>query len=515
LDDTDRVSWWSWTLAGTVLGVPLVAYLLFSRFPEWNPVVGSGTPHFFIVSAVAGTALALALAVMWAARHLPDARTFFLAMGFLAMAGIFVAHGAATGPFFHRGQAGGHQHSAAPAPDPFVAYGGEYGGPPGGGMAVPATVSGSAAVAAARGRAVGLSARLSLLVSALCFALAMIDLRLRLAESIVRRWSLLAGASAALLCGYVVVALAAPMALHRLSVESERLSWAVAVVTWLALGFAGWRFLQAYRLAALPLQGTMALGMALLAEAQWFMLRAPLWHLSWWEYHVAMLAGFLAPVLGLLWQYRTSGDLGAVVEGLFLRDQVKGLRAGDPRALTALAAAVAAKDSETDAHTERVGELAVAIGRRVGLTDDRLELLRWAGRLHDLGKIGVPNAILRKPGRLTDAEFAVIKRHSKRGGRVVKRSRMLAEAAPFIRAHHERMNGTGYPDGLVGEAIPLEARVIAVADVWDALTCERPYRAAMPFDQAAAIIRRESGDLLDPRCVTALFESLEERAEAA
>lgn len=279
-------------------------------------------------------------------------------------------------------------------------------------------------------------------------------------------------------------------------------------MAWLCLGFAGRRFFQAYRIASLPLQGTMALGMGLLIETQWFVVRSAVWTLSWWEYHAVMLVGFLAPVLGLLWQYRRAGDLGAVVEGLFLRAQINGLRAGDPHALTALAVAVAAKDTETGEHTERVGALVVEMGRLLGLTDDRLELLRWAGRLHDLGKIGVPNSILRKPGKLTDAEFTVMKSHAPRGGNVAGRSRMLAAAAPLIRAHHERMNGTGYPDGLAGEQIPLEARIIAVADVWDALTCDRPYRAAMPHEKAAAIVRKESGPLLDPRCVEALFVAL-------
>jgi HD-GYP domain-containing protein (c-di-GMP phosphodiesterase class II) len=239
------------------------------------------------------------------------------------------------------------------------------------------------------------------------------------------------------------------------------------------------------------------------------------WHLSWWLYHLAMFVGFVIPVLGLLWQYRAAGDLGAIVEGLFLRDRLRGLRAADPRALTALAAAVAAKDSETGAHTERVGELAVAIGRRVGVPEERLELLRWAGRLHDLGKIGVPNRILRKPGKLTEAEFAVMRLHAPRGGQVALRSRVLADAAAIIRAHHERLNGSGYPDGLMGEQIPLESRVIAVADTWDALTCDRPYRAAMSSEQAAAIVRRESGPLLDPRCVDALFDVLAEADERA
>jgi HD-GYP domain-containing protein (c-di-GMP phosphodiesterase class II) len=252
----------------------------------------------------------------------------------------------------------------------------------------------------------------------------------------------------------------------------------------------------------------MALGMALLIEAQIFMTWGELWRVSWWEYHFVMLAGFGICVLSLLRQYRMTGDLGAIVEGLFLRQQVNGIRAGDPRALVALGAAVAAKDSETSEHIERVGDLAVKVGRRLGLAEDRIEVLRLAGRLHDVGKIGVPNSILRKPGKLTEREFDVMKVHSPRGGNIALKSQTLIEAAAIIRAHHERMDGRGYPDGLAGDAIPVEARIVAVADVWDALTCDRPYRRAMSHDEAAGVLRHEAGDHLDPACVDALFEVL-------
>jgi HD-GYP domain-containing protein (c-di-GMP phosphodiesterase class II) len=253
----------------------------------------------------------------------------------------------------------------------------------------------------------------------------------------------------------------------------------------------------------------MALSMALLIEAQWFMIQGPPWHLSWWEYHFAMLAGFLCPVIGLLLQFRSTGDLGAVVEALFLREAVTGIRDGDPRALHALGAAVAAKDGDTSAHVDRVSQMAVAIGERMGLQPNQLEILRWAGRLHDLGKIGVPNSILLKPGRLTDAEFREMQKHSARGWQAARKSGVLDQAAAAIRGHHERWNGSGYPDGLAGDSIPLEARIIAVADVWDAVTSKRPYRAGMSHEQAAALIRDGSSVLFDPLCVDALFAIVE------
>jgi HD-GYP domain-containing protein (c-di-GMP phosphodiesterase class II) len=492
-------------VAVVALGLLPAAFALLRAVPRLDPAVGAPTGHFLVVSAVAALALVLALAVVWAVRTLPDARTVLLAVGFLAMAGIFLVHGLGTAPIYPTGA-----HAAAVQPYP-SGYDDEHG--------VAADAVGApdpdAAVARARGRLVGFSARLSLVVSALLFALAVVDLHRRVAEVLVRRWLLLAAACIVLLTGYGVVALAFPTLLDGVPVESEALSWTAAGIAWAALAFAGLRFFRAYRLAALPLQGTLALAMGLLAEAQLFMLLGPLWHLSWWGYHLAMLAGFLAAVVGLLRQYRMVGDLGAVVEGLFLRQAVAGLRRGDPRALPMLAAAVSARDGETGAHTERVGELATAVGRRLGLSGEQLEVLRWAGRLHDLGKIGVPAHILRKPGPLTPAEAAVMRQHAVRGWRVALRSGVLARAAPAIRTHHERLDGSGYPDGLRGDAIPLEARIVAVADVWDALTQDRPYRPALSGEEAAAFLLREAGVRLDARCVDALLAEVRPATRAA
>jgi HD-GYP domain-containing protein (c-di-GMP phosphodiesterase class II) len=543
-----------WLIAAELLGAPVLIYALLSSGSLRSRPTGTGAFHFYIVSAVALTALLLALAVIWAARTLPEARIFFLAAGFLTMAGVFLAHGLGTAPFLGRhamampmamGDAVATPAAAttgspdstdpyalfraiaaptAPPPtssapdaddagygsDPYASYVAHA-------DSAPLTPAEAAVqrTAVARGQVVGFSGRLSLLLSALCFALTTLTLPERLAHRIVRHWWQLIAAVVAALFIYVPVAVLFPGTLTWVPMSSQLLAWSVAIVTWAAFAFAGWRFLQSYRLAMLPLQGAMALAMALLCEANWFQLRGTVWSLPWWMYHVAMLAGFLLAVGGLLWQYRIAGDLGVVVEGLFLRDQVAGLREGDPRALTDLAVAVAAKDTETGAHTERVGELVVEMGRRLALPEERLELLRWAGRLHDLGKIGVPNSILRKPGTLTEGEYGVMKLHSPRGGNIALRSKMLADVAPIIRAHHERIDGSGYPDGLVGEQIPIEARIIAVADVWDALTCDRPYRAGMLPEDAALIIWQESGPLLDPRCVEALFTVLDAHRVAA
>jgi len=498
-------------LAAASLTLPVVLFVALKLQPAWDLRFGSGTSHFYLVTAVAAFAAILAGAVLIAARRLPAARTLFLAMAFLSMATIFLAHGLGTSPFF----GAGHVHESEGATEshsssfngttvnsaPSRSYG-LYGG-----AAAPVQQQPGPAFFA-RLRVVGYSAQLSLFVSALFFFLAVVDVPDRLSAWLSRRQYWLAAGGVAALAGHVVVALWYPTILTPIPLNQERIAWAVGTAASAGFLFASWRFYQAYKLALLPIQGALAFAMVLLVEAQWSMLLGDLWYLSWWEYHFLMLAGFMVGVVGLLNHYRITGDLAAIVEGLFLRKQVHGIQAGDPRAMVALGAAVAAKDTETAEHIERVGDLSVAMGEKLWLPSQRLMVLRWAGRLHDVGKIGVPNAILRKPGKLTPAEFEAIKLHSLRGWEIARRSGMLREAADTIRSHHERLDGSGYPDGLRGPEITTEARIVAVADVWDALTSDRPYRAGMSEQEAADILLEQVGSHLDQDAVEALFEIL-------
>ena len=148
--------------------------------------------------------------------------------------------------------------------------------------------------------------------------------------------------------------------------------------------------------------------------------------------------------------------------------------------------------------------MSVRIGETIGLSPDRLRVLHRSATLHDIGKIGVPDSILNKPGRLTDEEFAIIKEHPARGHQIIRNVRSLRAEVGGVRHHHERLDGSGYPDGLKGDAIPLDARIIAVADVFDALTSARAYRDAWSRERALAQIASESGTKLDARCVEAL-----------
>jgi putative nucleotidyltransferase with HDIG domain len=176
--------------------------------------------------------------------------------------------------------------------------------------------------------------------------------------------------------------------------------------------------------------------------------------------------------------------------------------------LQALVAAVDAKDSYTARHSIAVTDYAVAIGKRLGLEQSELESLERAGLLHDVGKIGTPEAILLKPTELTEEEFLVIREHPEMGGHIVETIPFVADLMPVVRSHHERFDGSGYPDGLKGEEIPLLARILAVADAFDAMTSDRPYRKGMPISSAAADMVGHKGVQFDPAIVDALFAAL-------
>ncbi|HEY7196552.1 MAG TPA: diguanylate cyclase [Gaiellaceae bacterium] len=180
------------------------------------------------------------------------------------------------------------------------------------------------------------------------------------------------------------------------------------------------------------------------------------------------------------------------------------LRERSTAAMESLSATVDARDAYTAGHSRRVQHLALAIGRELGLSQAELDLLGHAALFHDIGKLAVPDAILLKPATLTSDEWALMQRHADEGARIIDRLGFLNDAVPAIRHHHERFDGSGYPDGLVGEEIPLGARIIHVADALDSMLTTRIYRAARPAHEALQELRRGSGTQFCPRCVTAL-----------
>ena len=174
------------------------------------------------------------------------------------------------------------------------------------------------------------------------------------------------------------------------------------------------------------------------------------------------------------------------------------------RTIEALALAIEAKDQTTHDHLQRVQTYALEIGRELKLSEMDLEALRAASLLHDIGKLAVPEHIISKPGRLTPEEFEKMKIHPVVGAEILEHVRFPYPVVPIVRCHHEKWNGMGYPDGLVGEAIPIGARILAAVDCLDALASDRQYRPAIPLDEAMAYVQNEAGKSFDPRVVEIL-----------
>ncbi len=266
-----------------------------------------------------------------------------------------------------------------------------------------------------------------------------------------------------------------------------------------------WRAARTFLLTRRPTDMIVTAGVIWLIGAEYGFLHFTMMNLAWWSAHLLELLGIAAigipaaldlrhavgsrPLTGTL----RAADLVANEE-IFLGGRVR-----------ALLVRLGEKDPSTEGHTRRVAALAVELGERLGLPHSRLRQLALGGLLHDIGKLAVPHAVLSKPGRLSDQEFAQIRRHPALG------RDLLTEIGGFpkgvlemVEGHHERLDGGGYPNGAPGAQLAITTRILTVADVYDALTAERAYKEAWPAGRALALLEAESGTAFDGACVAAL-----------
>jgi putative nucleotidyltransferase with HDIG domain len=439
--------------------------------PAADPSIAVPFQHFAIVSAVSALALALAILLAIAAMQIAQYRALFLCLGFMCMGGIFTVHGLET---------------------------------PG--------ILGDADDVAYAGQIVGISAYLSLFVAAFFFAAsytpitAAFERRLPFSPA---GWVIVVVGTA--LGAYGALAFLAGDLLADLPFGTRPYSFGLAAVTIGLLLFSATRQARIYLVSRLPLQGMLIIAFLLLAEAQVIMVIGTVWKLSWWGYHGLMLASVAIALWSLAAQRARGQSLRALVEATLELEIKVGTELEHVDTIAALAAAVEARDENTRGHNLRVAEIAVQIGRAMELPNETLRTLARAGLLHDVGKIGIPDAILSKPGALDPAEWTVIKKHPELGHEILSRVDRLRREAQIVIAHHERLDGSGYPRGLRGEQIPLEARILAVADTYDVLVSDRPYRKAFDRSHAYRILREECGTHLWEPAVRALFKSLGER----
>jgi hypothetical protein len=202
---------------------------------------------------------------------------------------------------------------------------------------------------------------------------------------------------------------------------------------------------------------------------------------------------------------------GAVISRSF--EHTRRLEAETRQAVRSLADIIDDRDRTTFHHSERVAAFAVAIGKELHLTEDQLSLIEQAAAVHDLGKIGIPDRVLFKPGPLDAAERALMWMHTEIGPRILTQFQLFREGAAIVRHHHESWDGSGYPEGLAGEAIPEGARVVAVADAFDAMTSDRPYRGALSREEAIRRLQDGRGQQWEPIVVDAFLRVLERTAD--
>jgi len=188
-----------------------------------------------------------------------------------------------------------------------------------------------------------------------------------------------------------------------------------------------------------------------------------------------------------------------------VEEQARKIRTSFLNAVTALAYALEAKDNYTSGHSRRVTKMAMAIAQELGIPRENIDKIQLAGQLHDIGKIGIKESVLDKPGKLTEEEFQHVRCHCEIGERILTPIVDDKEILKMVRYHHERYDGTGYPDGLKGGRIPLGAKILAVADAYDAMTSGRPYRRAMSTETARIEIERCKGTQFDPKVAVAFF----------
>jgi putative nucleotidyltransferase with HDIG domain len=429
------------------------------------PVAGrfvSPPTHVLAVGGAAFAALVAALLMVHVARREHDARGGLVGVGFLAMSGLLVIHALATPGYI------------------LEAYG--------------------------RNATVGLAGALAVPAGGIVFAAALLlPARVAGAPRLVTRG---AGASIAVLVLFGAIGLGRPALIPLIPVNVTPgayilLTPACGVYAWLAR-----RTWRTYQLTRRLSDATVAVGLAWLGTSIPVYLLSPVWSWLFWAGHGLEASGFLAVATAV------SRDLVRTAPTLALprERRASDLLDDESRLLggyvSSLKADLHGHDPSTLAHSENVAALAVAVGEELGLAPDSLRRLAVAGLLHDIGKLQIPPAILNKPGGLTDAEFATIKTHPQAGADILANVGSFGEEIPIVLAHHERIDGRGYPHGLAGEAIPLEARILSICDVYDAVTSWRAYREPWPRERALALIESETGAAFDPVCARALLAVL-------
>ena len=277
---------------------------------------------------------------------------------------------------------------------------------------------------------------------------------------------------------------------------------------------AGVRFLAVWRFLRLPSQFMTAIGSFVFGGVVVMLAAGGIPGVAPYQLEIAVIASAALPVTGFIIEHVRRPGLRAMVFGLFFPGAVASMRRGYPRAMTLLLERIAAYDSSLRGHVDRVADLSARLALDLRLSPQDVREVMVASQLHDIGKLLVPRDLLLKPGKLTDEQRAIIQRHSVSGAQIVARIPEVALAVRGVREHHEHWDGTGYPGHKLADEIALSARIIAVADVYDALRSQRSYKREWSVAEAVAEIERGAGTHFEPRVVQALVRLIASGAES-
>ncbi len=445
------------TFRNPFLGIflPLSLYLILRYLlPQHDLHLRHPAGHFHIVSATALISLAIAVVVGVVGVRQRNLQVVYVALAFISLAGLFSVHGLAT----------------------------------------PGFVLGPNAL-------VSVAAELSVLTTSFWLLISALP-----SHHAINRWLgsnpplLLAGYSLALLA-FGVWGLSRPEIVDWLPVHQDPLRYFVTLLTLSMTSWAFWRYWRSYRYTKFPFQLAVTYTAGWVGVSQIIIVTGESFNLSWWIYHFLLLGCVLACIFGLVRQYRRPGAPMLALQGLFSTNPEEQIQAGIGEAARNLVHATELRDPYTAGHQHRVAHGALRLGQALALPPEQLRALVQGGEMHDVGKLEVPSELLNKVGPLTAEERKAIEGHTLAGFTMCARLGFMDDELSIVRWHHERIDGQGYPDRLQGEQIPLLARIMAVSDVFDALTSSRAYRHAWSVDEALAYLQQNSGTQFDPPLV--------------
>ncbi|MEH7176911.1 HD-GYP domain-containing protein [Neobacillus vireti] len=441
------------------LAAILVPYLTFEAFHLGyfkDLFLSKPMEHFYIVSLVSLLAAIISIAVGVAGRRIRNIQVSFLSLAFLSLGLMFSIHGLSTPDFIH-----GFTHLP------------------------------------------GISSQFSVLLAVIWLWLSSLSSDHPIVEFLARRQHLLLPLWTAALTVFGTIGMLFPQIVDIVPLNANPLNIIVTLIILLLSSATISCYYQSYRYTRFPLQIAIVYSSGWLMVSQIIMVRGVQWSFSWWIYHFLLLAAMIMMIIGLVKQYAVQGTLAESIRSLFTNDPFERITNSISPSVKNLVTATEKKDTYTAGHTFRVTMYALKLAEELNLKPEQLRAIVQGGLVHDAGKIKIPDEILNKPARLLDEERALIEKHPVFGYDMCRSLGFMKEELSIIRFHHEKWDGSGYPDKLKGNEIPLYARIVAVADVYDALTSERSYRKAWTHFEAMKYLKENIGTHFDPQCVDA------------